>query len=299
MRRAPRLAPAEAAMTRTMAKASTGLGTCERATAPANAATAGSRLSRIPNVAAEIWRRAASSSVNGTHRAEDGNGEPDRQDARVEQAAPAAGEAERGKEERGDEERQRRARSPPASRRACAWRRGCRRPSRPRRRRRRRGRRGRGRRPGSRAARRRPRRAPTQRKSSARREPSTATASGPEELDGRRQAERDAVDRLVEARVHERDRRPGGDHPAERPPPGAAEPWAFSGEEDERREADPEPDEAERADLVEGARRQGGAELDGERGADDEERRRRLPQAPSALRSPRGRPAPARRRRSR
>ena len=53
-------------MTRTIASASTGLGVCERATAPANAATAGSRLMRIPKVAAEIWRSAASSSVNGS-----------------------------------------------------------------------------------------------------------------------------------------------------------------------------------------------------------------------------------------
>ena len=67
-------------------------------------------------------------------------------------------------------------------------------------------------------------------------------------------------------------------------------------EQDKRREPDAEPDEAERPGGVECGRRQRGAELNGEGGADDEQRRGTSQAAQPPKRSvkdpPRERPAP-------
>ena len=260
-------------MTRTMARASIALGTWASATAPANAATAGSRLRRIPNVAAVSWRSAASSSAKGSTDPRTATASPTSRTRASRSALPAGREPERREHDRGHEERQGEPRAHGPVLEHSLGQQDVGRPA--------------GRGPEGEGEPDRielDTRAPQQGHPGAgQRDPEeVACATRPDhgdreraqELDGRRQAERNAVDRLVEARVHECDCGACGDHPAQRPWARGTKSPRVQREQQERSEADAEPDERERPNPVERHGRQGCAELDGERRAHHEQRRR-------------------------
>ena len=269
----PRLAPAEAATTQRIATISTVPGTWVSATAPTIAATTGSRLSRIPKVAVESFRRAASSSVNGSTRAEDGNGEPRGEDDGVDEIRSAPGDPERREDHRGHGERDGQARPDGPVPEHPLGEQDVGRPAD-----------GGAEREGEPDRVEVDARAPEERNARAGQadpeeveRPARADhrdREGTEELDRGGQAERDPVDRQVEAAVHRCDRSARRNDPGEREASGAPERRGVDGHEDQRGQRDADPHEAERAHRVEGARRESGAGLDGEGRAEDEQRRR-------------------------